>query len=106
MGDRRSDRMRNRAHRLRRSPLTAAEWNYAVKTLGPSPQQAKIVELILRGLKDKQIAAELELGFSTVRTYLDRIFMRLEVADRVELVLRVFTTYVEQNRRSGCPQKC
>jgi len=61
-----------------------------VETLQLAPQQARIVELILRGLRDKQIAAELGLGVPTVRTYLKRVFVRVGVQDRVELVLRVF----------------
>ena len=72
------------------SPLNSAEWANAVRVLGLSPQQAKIVELILRGRKDKEIAATLGLSYSTVRTYIDRTFARLNVSDRVQLILRVF----------------
>ncbi len=71
-------------------PLDSASWMAVVETLQLAPQQARIVELILRGLRDKQIAAELGLGVPTVRTYLKRVFVRVGVQDRVELVLRVF----------------
>ncbi len=65
-------------------------WTQIVEALGLSPQQSRVVELILQGMCDKQIAAELRLGVPTVRTHLGRIFQRINVGDRVELVLRVF----------------
>lgn len=43
----------------------------------------------MRGLGDKQIAERLQLGLPTVRTYFSRIFEKLDVADRVELILYV-----------------
>jgi DNA-binding NarL/FixJ family response regulator len=67
------------------SPLTADECRELVCTLGLSPQQARIVELILEGKKDKQIAVVLGLRRCTVRTYLGRIFIRLGVTDRMGL---------------------
>jgi len=70
--------------------MEGATWETIIGELGLSPQQARIVELILRGQQDKHIAAELNLSASTVRTYLTRIFLRTGVTDRVGLVLRVF----------------
>ena len=70
--------------------LTSAEWDHVVQSLRLTGQQAKIVELLLRGNKDKQIAAGMGLSNWTVRTQLTRLFRRLDVADRVGLVLRVF----------------
>jgi len=65
--------------------LTAEECRELVCTLGLPPRQARIVELILAGKKDKQIAAALGLKRCTVRTYLGRIFIRLGVSDRMGL---------------------
>lgn len=80
------------------SPFTASEWNELVAQLELTPQQAKIVDLIMRGLKDKQIATVLECSFSTVRSHLDRIFSRLHIDDRVELILRVYTLH-QKNKK-------
>jgi len=77
--------------------LDGETWTGVVADLALSPQQARIVGLILRGMRDKQIAAELGLSVPTVRTYLSRVFVRVGVQDRVELILRVFT--VAQERR-------
>lgn len=70
--------------------LSGAAWRQITRSMELSPQQARIVCLILCGKRDKQIAAELGLGVPTVRTYLSRVFERAKVEDRVELILRVF----------------
>ena len=80
------------AGRTRVMPLDAETWLTVAASLDLSPQQKRIVELLLRGMRDKQIANELELSVPTVRTYLGRIFLKVEVQDRVELILRIFGT--------------
>jgi DNA-binding NarL/FixJ family response regulator len=71
-------------------PLDPEQWLALARTLQLAPRQEKIVELILRGLQDKEIAAELGLKTPTVRTYIQRAFQKLNVHDRVELVLKLF----------------
>lgn len=71
-------------------PMDAATWQAIIDELALPPQQIRVVELILRGQQDKEIALLLDLSFPTVRTYLKRIFDRVEVSDRVGLVLRIF----------------
>jgi DNA-binding NarL/FixJ family response regulator len=76
------------------------------RALELSGQQARIVELLLEGMTDKEIAAAMELKFSTVRTYLDRIFLRLGVDDRVELVLYVFAVHNKREAPRAAAQNC
>ena len=71
-------------------PMEADVWRTVCDSLKLSPQQTRIVELILRGCQDKEIAAQLGVSFPTVRTYLKRIFDRLDAPDRVGVILRVF----------------
>lgn len=71
-------------------PMDAAIWQSIADELALAPQQIRIVELILRGRQDKEIAADLGLSFPTVRTYLGRIFERTGSPDRMGLVLRIF----------------
>jgi DNA-binding NarL/FixJ family response regulator len=82
-------------------PWTEREWERAVRALEMSPQQARIIELVVRGMGNKQIAAELGLSESTVKTYLARVFVRLNVADRMELALRVFSVCRGGEERDG-----
>lgn len=70
-------------------PLPTRLWNRMAAQWRLPPQQKRIVELILRNACDKQIAAAMQLSPSTVRTYLGRVFQRLGVHDRLELVLLV-----------------
>lgn len=83
-------------------PLDPATWEDVVTALELSPQQARIVELILCGAGDKQVSRQLGLSVDTVRTYLKRIGARLGVSGRVELVVRVFATALEITKRNGC----
>ena len=86
-------------------PIDSTIWSEVVTILGLSPQQARIVELLLSGTCDKQIAQRLGLGVDTVRTYLKRIDARLRVSGRVGLVVRVFVTALEITERNGCHHK-
>ena len=72
-------------------PMDQATWQTIAEELQLSPQQTRIVELILCGYQDKEIAVELSLSEPTIRTYLKRTFDRVEVADRMGLVLHVFS---------------
>jgi DNA-binding NarL/FixJ family response regulator len=77
--------------KVRSLPMNQATWQTIAEELQLSPQQTRIVELILCGYQDKDIAAELSLSVPTIRTYLKRTFDRVEVADRMGLVLHVFS---------------
>lgn len=63
------------------------------------PRQADIVRLILQGKQDKEIAAALGLRRSTIRTYLARIFARLGVSDRVQLILCICSDHLKSKRQ-------
>ena len=70
-------------------PLDSAHWQAIVQAMQLSPQQAKIVELVLRGMCDKQIATAMGISEPTIRTYLQRISARTHTHGRMELALRV-----------------
>lgn len=55
-----------------------------------SPREREVIEFLARGLKNKQIAAQLFISETTVRHHLTSIFQKLEVTDRVELVIYAF----------------
>lgn len=74
----------------RELPFANDEWHVIVDRLKFSPRQARIAELILRGRRDKDIAAALGLRLPTVRTYLQRMYLRAGVKDRVGLVIELF----------------
>ena len=71
-------------------PMSPTTWREIAADLALSHQQKRIVELILCGQQDKEIAATLTLSVPTIRTYLRRIFDRCGVDDRLSLVLLIF----------------
>lgn len=52
-----------------------------------SPREEQVVALIADGLSNREIALELSLSEHTVKKYLFRIFDKLGISNRVELVL-------------------
>ncbi|HEY4309162.1 MAG TPA: LuxR C-terminal-related transcriptional regulator [Pirellulales bacterium] len=84
-------------------PLDEREWQAVVKSLRLSPQQAKVVRLLLRSAANKQIAFALGISEPTVRTHLERIFSRTGVGDRMELAMRVLTVCRELALGDACP---
>jgi DNA-binding NarL/FixJ family response regulator len=85
-------------------PLDDGHWRAIVQAMQLSPQQAKIVELVLRGLCDKQIAAAMGIGEPTIRTYLQRISARTCTHGRMGLAMRVLAVS-HQVREPGCHQE-
>ncbi len=55
-----------------------------------SKREIDIVQLVAEGLTNRAVSAELRLSEHTVRNYLFRIFDKLGVSTRVELVLYCF----------------
>jgi len=51
-----------------------------------TPRQAEILDLALRGLTDKEIAARLQIAVSTVRTYLERFYRENGLRNKTEAV--------------------
>jgi DNA-binding NarL/FixJ family response regulator len=52
-----------------------------------TPREEQVVALVAEGLGNRQIARELSLSEHTIKKYLFRIFEKLGVSNRVELVL-------------------
>lgn len=52
-----------------------------------TPREEQVVALVAEGLGNRQIAIELNLSLHTIKKYLFRIFEKLGISTRVELVL-------------------
>jgi len=53
----------------------------------PSPRQQHVIELVAKGLKNREIAKKLGIGEHVVRNYLGKIYDKIGVSNRVELAL-------------------
>jgi len=55
-----------------------------------SPREEQVVALVAEGLGNRQVAQELSLSEHTIKKYMFRIFEKLGISTRVELVLYAF----------------
>jgi len=76
--------------------VSEQEWLALRENLGLSRQQAEIIRHILRGASDKEIAERMEISVSTVRTYMNRLFHKFHLNDRLKLALHVVACAREQ----------
>lgn len=65
---------------------TTKETTKAEETLAPRERQ--VIEYLVSGLSYKEIADELSIGVSTVGTYVQRIYEKLHVRSRREIIAR------------------
>jgi DNA-binding CsgD family transcriptional regulator len=82
-------------------PLLEAEWVVMARRLRLSPRQVEIVRDVMRNEKEQTIAARLGISGHTVHTHVKRIYARLRVASRVELVARLFAEYAALARQEA-----
>ena len=68
------------------------QWARTQQELELSPRQAEIVQLMLHGNGDKQIARKLHISVATVRTHMHRLFDKFDLNDRLELTLLVLAS--------------
>jgi DNA-binding NarL/FixJ family response regulator len=80
------------ANRLPRSgfPGAVAPGGEHPGEYAPDPGEEQVVALVAEGLSNRDIAGELALSEHTVKKYLFRIFDKLGISTRVELVLYAF----------------
>lgn len=72
-------------------PISEQLWQQVAEAMQLSPQYTKVVELVLRGLCDKQIAEAMGIHKSTLRSYFERIALRTGANGRNAIWSKVLT---------------
>ena len=75
--------------------FNADEWQSIVRHLNLSPRKAPIAACILEDMKDDVIAKRLGLAKSTIRSHINQILHRYQLASRVGVAVKLFATYRE-----------
>lgn len=60
----------------------------ALASLGITPREREVLDLLAAGRSNKEIARLLDLSPNTVKTHVARLFEKLEAARRTEAILR------------------
>jgi two-component system, NarL family, response regulator len=69
------------------APDVAARLADRVNSPSLTSREVAVLELVAKGLSNKEIAAALSLAEDTVKNHLKHVFAKLEVSDRTEAVL-------------------
>jgi DNA-binding NarL/FixJ family response regulator len=77
-----------------RSILPYAAWNLIANSLRISDRELQIIQGIFDDHKEFAIALDLAISMHTVHSHLERLYRKLGVSSRVELVLCILSEYL------------
>lgn len=75
-------------HRLtrRRAPSGFERNDAAIQSLGLTPRECEILDMLASDLSTKEMARQLRISPNTVKTHLARVYEKLEVQRRIQAI--------------------
>ncbi|WP_217807559.1 LuxR C-terminal-related transcriptional regulator [Thalassobacillus devorans] len=74
--------------------------DHAVKEqMSLSPREQEVLELVIQGLNNKEIAEELYISGHTVKNHVTKIFQKLDVPDRAHAISKVYQLKYQHSNR-------
>lgn len=74
--------------------LPDESWPIVAERLVLSERETEVARLVLLDLKEFAIARALDISPHTVHTHLDRMYRKLDVSSRLQLAVRLASTYI------------
>ena len=78
----------------RRSIFTEAQWRSIGRDLHLSGRELQIVQCVFKGESEAAIGQELGMSVHTVHTHVRRLYGKLGVSDRCQLLLEICAAYI------------
>ncbi len=84
-----------------RTLLSGAEWRAIARRLNLSKREVEVVQGIFDGEKVASIALKLGISHHTVNTHVERLYQKLGVGNRCQLLTRIFAAYLSLRSNPG-----
>src|ERR1700730_12848296 len=78
-----------------RSLFPSEVWTHLCTALQLSQREMQIVQCVFDDQKEETIAFELGISPHTVNTYFQRLYSKLHVSSRTQLILRIMAEYLK-----------
>jgi DNA-binding CsgD family transcriptional regulator len=95
--------------RIGRSLFCPAEWTEISESLELTRRECEVVLAVLDDQSDSDIAQELGISANTVHSHIRRVYGKLGVSSRTQLVARVLAEYKRLVSKTKCivvPSRC
>ena len=79
-----------------------AQWKHLQKCYRFSDRQMQILKLLFAGLDSDRIAKKLKIRYNTVKSHFSKIYKRVGVQSKTELVMQIFQLVQTHNKNQRC----